>query len=165
MHKILIIGLLLSIFISCKDKTQEVATDSNSGYELSTEAWPNKLRVNSEVRAILAEWPEYVAMDVSFDALYNAANIEDLRLTLENIIEEQKLLEVSEYPEEFDKPQIKSRQKVFKTYVLKVKGDLIYRLDPEASVHEMINSYNALRNQFNVMLNSRLDTKLILDEE
>lgn len=165
MHKIVIIGLLLSIFISCKDKTQEVATDSSSGYELSTEAWPNKLRVNSEVRAILAEWPEYVAMDVSFDALYNAANIEDLRLTLENIIEEQKLLEVSEYPEEFDKPQIKSRQKVFKTYVLKVKGDLIYRLDPEASVHEMINSYNALRKQFNVMLNSRLDTKLILDEE
>jgi len=165
MHKILIIGLLLSMFVSCKDKTQEVGADSSSGYELSTEEWPNKLRVNSEVRAILGEWPEYIAMDVSFDALYNAANIEDLRLTLENIIEEQKLLEVSEYPEEFDKPQIKSRQKVFKTYVLKVKGDLIYRLDPEASVHEMINSYNALRNQFNVTLNSRLDTKLIFDEE
>jgi len=153
------------MFASCKERTQEVAADDTSGYELSTEKWPNKLSVNSKVRAILGEWPEYNAMDVSFDAIYNAANIEDLRLTLENIIEEQKLLEDSEYPKEFDKPQIKSRQKVFKTYVLKVKGDLIYRLDPETSVHEMINSYNALRKQFNVMLNNTLDTKLILDEE
>lgn len=153
------------MFVSCKEKAQEVAADNNTGYEIYTEEWPNKLRVNPEVKSILVEWPEYIAMDVSFDALYNAANIEDLRLTLENIIEEQKLLEESEYPEEFDKAQIKSRQKVFKTYVLKVKGDLIYRLDPEASVHEMINSYNALRNQFNVMLNSKLDTKLILEQE
>ncbi len=165
MHKILIIGFLLFMFVSCKEKTQEVGVDDTSGYELSTEEWPNKLSVNSKVRAILGEWPEYNAMDVSFDAIYNAANREDLRLTLENIIEEQKLLEDSEYPEEFDKPQIKSRQKVFKTYVLKVKGDLIYRLDPKASVHEMINAYNALRKQFNVMLNNTLDTKLILDEE
>ena len=165
MHKILILGLLFFMFVSCKGKTQKVAVDDTSGYELSTEKWPNKLSVNSKVRAILGEWPEYNAMDVSFDAIYNAANIEDLRLTLENIIEEQKLLEDSEYPNEFDKPQIKSRQKVFKTYVLKVKGDLIYRLDPEVSVYEMINAYNALRKQFNVMLNNTLDTKLILDEE
>ena len=165
MHKILILGLLLFMFVSCKEKTQEVAVDDTSGYELTTEKWPNKFSVNSKVKAILSEWPEYNAMDVSFDAIYNAANIEDLRLTLENIIEEQKLLEASEYPKEFDKPQIKSRQKVFKTYVLKVNGDLIYRLDPEASVYEMINAYNALRKQFNVMLNNTLDTKLILDEE
>jgi len=153
------------MFVSCKEKTQEVAVDDTSVYELSTEKWPNKLSVNSKVRAILGEWPEYNAMDISFDAIYNTGNIEDLRLTLENIIEEQKLLEDSEYPNEFDKPQIKSRQKVFKTYVLKVKGDLIYRLDPEVSVYEMINAYNALRKQFNVMLNNTLDTKLILDEE
>ena len=165
MHKILIIGLLLFMFVSCKEKTQEVAVDDSSGYELSTEKWPNKLSVNSKVRAILDEWPEYNAMDISFDAIYNASNIEDLRLTLENIIDEQKLLEDSKYPKEFDKPHIKGRQKVFKTFVLKVKGDLIYRLDPETSVHEMINAYNALRKQFNVMLNNTLDTKLILDEE
>lgn len=165
MHKLFIVGLLLFIIVSCKEKTQEVTVDDTSGYELSAEEWPNKLSVNSKVKAILGEWPEYSAMDVSFDAIYNAANIEDLRLTLENIIEEQKLLEDSKYPKEFDKPQIKSRQKVFKTYILKVKGDLIYRLDPEASVREMIHAYNALRKQFNVMLNNTLDTKLILEEE
>ncbi|MCP4977273.1 MAG: hypothetical protein GY931_14025 [Maribacter sp.] len=165
MHKLLIVCLLVFTFLSCKEKTQEVTDEDTSGYELSTENWPNKLSVNSKAKTILGEWPEYSAMDISFDAIYNAANREDLSLTIENIIEEQKLLEDSTYPAEFDKPQIKGRQKVFKTYVLKVKGDLIYRLDPEASVHEMINAYNALRKQFNVMLNNTLDTKLILDEE
>jgi len=165
MHKLLIICLLLFTLVSCNEKTQDSAIQDTSGYELSTKEWPNKLSVNSRVKAILSEWPEFNTMDTSFDAIYNAANREDLSLTIENIIEEQKLLEDSTYPKEFDKPQIKGRQKVFKTYVLKVKGDLIYRLDPEASIHEMINAYNALRKQFNVMLINTLDTKLILDEE
>lgn len=165
MRIILFGGLLFLMLGSCKDKTQELAVEEDAGYELSTEKWPKKLSVNSKVKAILREWPEFNAMDISFDALYNADNREDLSLTIENIIEEQKLLEDSEYPKEFDKPQIKSRQKVFKTYVLKVKGDLIYRLDPEASVHEMINAYNNLRKQFNVLLSSALDSSLILDEE
>ena len=157
--------MLLLTFVSCKEKTDEVAEDDTSRYGLSTENWPKKLKVNSKVNAILKEWPEYMAMDLSFDAIYNVADREDLSLTMENIIEGQKLLEDSIYPEEFDKPQIKSRQMVFKTYVLKVKGDLIYRLDPEASVHEMIGSYNTLRKQFNVIINNALDAKLILDEE
>lgn len=165
MRIMLFAGVLLFIFCSCKDKSQETVVEQDSGYELSTEKWPRKLNVNPKVQAILREWPEFNAMDISFDALYNADNREDLSLTVENIIEEQKLLEDSKYPKEFDKPQIKSRQKVFKTYVLKVKGDLIYRLDPEDSVHEMINAYNDLRKQFNVLLSSTLDPSLILDEE
>ena len=165
MRIILVTGLLFFIFFSCKDKTQEVAVEEDSGYELSTEKWPKKFSVNPKVQAILREWPEFNAMDISFDALYNADNREDLSLTIENIIEEQKLLEDSKYPKEFDKPQIKSRQKVFKTYVLKVKGDLIYRLDPEESVHEMINAYNSLRRQFDILLSSTLDPSLILEEE
>jgi len=165
MHKLLIVGVLLLTAFSCKEKVQELSVEDPSGYELSTEKWPKKFKVNSEVKAILNEWPEYITMDISFDAIYNAANRDDLSLTVENIIEEQKLIEASSYPKEFDKPQIKSRQKVFKTYVLKVKGDLIYRLDPEESVIEMIDAYNAQRKQFGIVLSNVLDTKLILGEE
>ena len=113
---------------------------------------------------ILKDWSEFDAVETSFDALYNVENREDLKLVIEDLIEKQKLLEASEYPEIFDKPQIKSRQKVFKTYFLRVKGNLEYRLDPQEPVLEMINAYNAVRNQFNVSLNNTLDTKLILGE-
>ena len=79
-------------------------------------------------------------------------------------MEKQNALAVSNYPEIFDKPQVKSRQKVFKTYILKVRATLEYRKDPMESTIEMVNAFNGLRNQFNVMVNYNLDTKMILDE-
>ncbi len=164
MHKLIFVGVLFLILVSCKEKVQEGNQEDAIVQELPTKKWPRKLSVDPKASTILREWPEYNAMDISFDAIYNISNKEDLSLTIENIIEEQKLLEDSEYPIEFDNPQIKSRQKVFKTYVLKVKGDLIYRLNPQESVLEMINAYNTLRKQFNVIVNNTFDSKLLLDE-
>ena len=165
MHKILIAMVVIFLSVSCKETVKEETDQDASRYEITTDTWPKKIAVDPKVNAILKEWPEYMAMDISFDAIYNAVNREDLSLTIENIIEEQKLLEDSSYPNEFDIPQIKSRQKVFKTYVLKVKGDLIYYLDPEPSVHQMIIAYNLLRKKFNGVVNQTLDAKLILEEE
>lgn len=165
MHKILIAVVVIFLSVSCKEKAKEEGDQDASRYEIATDTWPKKIGVDPKVNTILKEWPEFMAMDISFDAIYNAVNREDLSLTIENIIEEQKLLEDSTYPKEFDIPQIKSRQKVFKTYVLKVKGDLIYYLDPEPSVHQMIVAYNLLRKKFNGVVNQTLDAKLILEEE
>ncbi len=165
MHKLLITVVVLFISISCKETVKEETGQNTSRYEITTDTWPKKIPVDPKVNAILREWPEFLAMDISFDAIYNAVNREDLSLTIDNIIEEQNLLEDSSYPKEFDIPQVKSRQKVFKTYVLKVKGDLIYYLDPEPSVHQMIVAYNLLREKFNGVVNQTLDAKLILEEE
>ena len=164
MHKFFIAVVLFFVSVSCKEKVKEEVDKDPSRYEITTDKWPNKRAVDPKANAILKEWPEFMAMDLSFDAIYNAVNREDLRLTIENIIEEQKLLEESNYPKELDIPQIKSRQKVFKTYVLKVKGDLIYYLNPEASIHEMIEAYNLLREKINAVVNNTLDVKLILEE-
>ena len=165
MHKLLITVVVLFISVSCKETVKEETDQDASRYEITTDTWPKKIPVDPKVNAILREWPEFLAMDISFDAIYNAVNREDLSLTIDNIIEEQNLLEDSSYPKEFDIPQVKSRQKVFKTYVLKVKGDLIYYLDPEPSVHQMIVAYNLLREKFNGVVNQTLDAKMILEEE
>lgn len=159
--------LLILIFIgftSCQEKKAKLVSSDSSSYELSTEKWPNKLDIDSKAQDILKDWAEYNAFETSFDALYNVANRDDLSLTIEDLIEKQNDLETSEYPETFDKPQVKSRQKVFKTYLLKVKGDIFYRMDPQESVVAMIKAYNAFRNQFNVVVNNTLDTDLILEE-
>ncbi|MBD1261558.1 hypothetical protein HZY62_13215 [Maribacter polysiphoniae] len=165
MHKFLVVLVVFLVSVSCKEKKDETGGEDASRYEIVTDKWPKKLAVDPKAEAILKQWPEYMAMDVGFDAIYNAANKEDLSLTIDDLINEQKLLEDSTYPKEFDSPQIKSRQKVFKTYLLKVKGDLVYFLDPETSVHEMIESYNIMREQFNAVVNHTLDAKLILDQE
>jgi phosphate-selective porin len=165
MGKTFIVGTVLLLFFSCKgDKAKDVTQDT-SAFDISTEKWPEKSKVNPKASIVLKNWPEFNALETSFDALYTVANTEDLSLVLEDLIEKQKLLADSEYPEEFDKPQIRSRQKVFQTFILKTKNDLEYRIDVQQSVLEIINAHNALLNQFNVIVNNTLDIKTLLDED
>lgn len=164
MERIILLALVCMGFISCREKNPELVSNDTNSYEISTEKWPEKLDLSPKAQDILEEWPEFNALETSFDALYTVSNREDLSLDIEDLIEKQNALEASEYPDTFDRPEVKSRQKVFKTYMLKVKGDLFYRKDPQESVLQMINAYNAFRNQFNVIVNNTLDTDLILEE-
>lgn len=164
MARFFLLMMIGVVFTSCKDRNPELVSNDISSYEISTEKWPKKSVVSPKAKEVLEDWDEYNAFQTSFDALYNVANRDDLGLTIDDLIEKQKALEASEYPETFDRPQVKSRQKVFKTYMLKVKGDLYYRKNPEKSVLQMITAYNAFRNQFNVVVNNTLNTDLILEE-
>jgi hypothetical protein len=83
---------------------------------------------------------------------------------LDDLVEKQKALEDSEYPPAFDLPQVRSRQRVMKTFILKTRAAVEYRVDATDPAVEMIEAYNAMRNQFNVIVNNTFDTKLILDE-
>ncbi|MGB7395852.1 MAG: hypothetical protein WA913_15815 [Pricia sp.] len=164
MAKFILLFIMVLGFFSCQDKKPELESDGTSSYEISTENWPKKSDINAKAQSVIENWTEYDALEASFDAMYTVANRDDLSLIIDDIIEKQKALETSEYPVRLDKPEIKSRQKVFKTYMLKVKGDLFYRLDPRESVIQMIDAYNALRNRFNVIVNNTLDTRLLLEE-
>ncbi|MDO6516400.1 hypothetical protein [Zobellia uliginosa] len=163
MKRIFFFSAMLVLFLSCKEEKQESTAENTESYEINTENWDKKLAVKPKAEAILKDWAEFAALETSFDALYTVANRDDLNLVIENLVAKQNELEESTYPETFNVPQVKSRQKVFKTYALKVKGDLFYRTDPEESVVQMIEAYNAFRNQFNVVVNNTLDTDLILD--
>ena len=85
-------------------------------------------------------------------------------MVLEDLIEKQKELADSEYPVVFDKAQVKSRQKVFHTFILKTKGNLIYRLDEQKSVLEMIDAHNEMMNQMNKITSNTLDLNTLLKE-
>lgn len=164
MHKTFIFGLLLLLLFSCKQNKANVDQTDTSAFDITTEKWPKKANVNAKATNLLKNWPEYNALETSFDALYTVENREDLSLVLEDLIEKQKLLAGSTYPVDFNESQIKSRQKVFHTFLLKVKGNMEYQLDVDEPVLAMINAHNALLNQFNVIMN-RLDINTLLDEE
>ena len=164
MRLIWIISIAFCLLYSCKRNQNQDPLTENTEFEFDVQELPIRVAVNTESMAILEEWPEYVTFDYSFDAIYNTSNNEDLILVIENLIEKQKLWEESTYPEKFDIPQIKSRQRVLKTYLLKVKAALDYKSEFLETTVEMIQSYNALRIQFNVVMNSTLDPKLLFDE-
>jgi len=157
----LIVFILLG---SCKQQATIETAEEKAEVFFNVDSLPKPNVINKQAMTILKEWQEFNGLETTFESLYRVANREDLELVIEDLIEKQKSLEASTYPVTFDKPQIKSRQKVFKTYILKTKGNMEYRVGTKASTIEMINAYNAFRNQFNVIVNSKLDTILILGE-
>lgn len=159
----LFLGLFF-IAISCKQDNTNLGKEDSAVFEVNIEKWPKKVKLNSKATAILEAWPEFNALENSFDALYTIENNEDLSLALDNIVEKQKLMTSSVYPDDFDNAQIKSRQKVFLTFLLKVKGTIEYDLDSQKPLLEIIHAHNALLNQFNIIMN-RLDINILLDEE
>ncbi|MFC4096101.1 hypothetical protein [Euzebyella saccharophila] len=163
MRRLFFIPLVILFVFACKNKTEIVENTGEETYELNAEKWPKKQVVNSLAMDVLKDWDEFQSFETNFDALYRVENKDDLGLTIDDLIEKQKVLTASTYPEVFDIPQIKSRQKVFLTYLHKIKGDLHYRLNPDESILQMFEAYNAFRNQFNVTMNNTLDTNLILE--
>lgn len=165
MNKTFITSFFLLLVISCKTDKDQATTETSSSFEIETEEWPRKTIPNSKTKEILKDWEAFNALETSFDAIYNIGNTEDLNLVLEDLIEKQKALSESEYPEPYDKPQIKSRQKALYTYILKIKGDLVYRVDTKESVVQMIEAHNAMLYQMNLISSNTLDLKTLLEEE
>lgn len=156
--------MLLLLIFSCRQNQGTDLANSDVTIEFNGSELPQRVRINAKAMEILNEWPEYLDFDDRFNALYNASNNEDLRLITEDLVEKQKLWEASAYPETFDIAQIKSRQKVLKTYLLQLNSALEYKTDYISPTRDIVEAYNALRNQFNVTINSKLDPKLLTDE-
>ena len=164
MKRLVCCAILVLVAIACGDNKEQAETETAVASQWAIDSLPKPAALNSKSLQILKEWPEFNALDQSFDAFYKAENREDLILIVEEFVEKQNILAASEYPEEFNIPQIKSRQKVLKTFILKTKAALEYRTDLHEPTKELIIAYNALREQFNVTVNNTLDTNLILLE-
>jgi len=164
MRKVFVLLTVLAVVTSCKKPQKQSGIGDTIEQEFDMEKWPKKTMANAKASKILDEWTEYVDFQTSFDRLFKMENSEDLALLLEDLIEKHKNLTESDYPMEFDKPHIKSRQVALKTFILKTKGSLEYRLDLQEPLIEMIESFNALSNQFNVIVNNTFDAKLILEQ-
>lgn len=165
MSKIIFFLSLIVLVASCKEEVKETTVVHESLWQSTKDSLPVKIGLDTKAHAILKDWLEYNALDKSFDKMYSSDYIEDFELVIDEIIENQKKLEESEYPEKFNIQQIKGRQKLFKTFVLKTKGDLEYRQNPTESMIQMIKAYNDLRNQFNVVVNNTLPEELLKNEE
>ncbi len=161
MPKIYYLFVLFLVISSCRDDKVISEDNSDTGWDLVASALPGKIALNPKSEAIISDWVAYKTFDTNFDRIYKATYREDLVLIIDDLVENQKLLEASTYPTEFDIPQVKGRQKIVKTFILKTKGNLEYRQDPKMAIEEMIAAYNGFRNQFNVVVNNTLPKDLI----
>lgn len=156
---------VLLLWTACKNNNATPDKIADESLAFNYQKMPKKIELNPEATQLVEDWIEFKTLSSSFDVLYKARNNEDLILAIDDLIEKEKLLEASTYPGILDDLQIKSRQRVLKTYFLKVKASILNNHDTTAPSIEMLEAYNAFRKQFNVVVNSQLDEKLILDEE
>jgi hypothetical protein len=164
MKKIMSVFFLLLLSVACQESAVSIADKKKEQQFLKVEALPQRVILNAKASGIIKDWLEFNAFNTGFDALYSVENEEDLALVLDDLVERQKSLEDSEYPATFDLPQVRSRQKVVKTFILKTRAAVEYRVDATEPAVEMMEAYNAMRNQFNVIVNNTLDTQLLSDE-
>ena len=157
--------IIFLIVLGCKEK-QSTTVDSQEDLQaFNYQKLPKKLEVSPQAAAILDEWPEFTALNSSIDVLYKSTNNEDLSLAIDDLLTKEKEFSESSYPEPFDSFQVKSRQRVFRTLLLKVKASILNKSDTTGPTIELLETYNTIRQQFNSIISSQLDTKLILNEE
>ncbi len=165
MRKLFYLLILFTVFFGCKQKQENNGGDNAADREFNYQKLPNKAALNPDALTVVEDWTEFKAFNESIDVLYKATNNEDLILAVDDLIEKERQLRDGNYPEPFNTLQVKSRQQVIMTYLLRVKSHILENQETTSPTVDMIEAYNALRNQLNNIVNSQLDKKLILDEE
>ncbi|WP_350284438.1 hypothetical protein [uncultured Croceitalea sp.] len=165
MQKILFLLVFPLLVIGCKKGEKQVADNTDNIALFTFQDMPRKQPINQEAQNILNEWQEFKDLESSFEVFDRAGNNEDLILAIDDLLEKEKALGQSAYPETFDKPQIKSRQRIFRTFLLKTQASLADQTDVNEPIKQMLGANNALRKQFNVLVNNKLDIELILNEK
>lgn len=164
MARLCFISFYLLLVYGCRDAAETEVVAATAAENLKGAEFPEKTVLRPGVRDIVNGWTEFQELENSMQSLYRVENREELQLLLDDLIDNEKALAESEYPDLFNKPQVFSRQKVFKTRLLQVKANLEYRKETSTAVEDMIGAYNIFCNQFNVLLHSNLDTDLLSDD-
>ncbi|MEL6305934.1 MAG: hypothetical protein AAFQ20_14255 [Bacteroidota bacterium] len=165
MRKMKVFFIVLLSLWGCKEKPKEVVEQKAEIDFFDYRKMPKKHQVTSKVDSLLAPWKEFQMFTSSLGVLYKATTAEDLALAVEDVLEKEAELYKSEYPEAFDKSQVKSRQRVLRTYLLKVKADIANKIDATPATVEMLQANNEFHEQFDIVLGNVLNSELILDDE
>ena len=109
MPKIIFYLIVILLASSCKETVSEIENVQEWQWDV-TDSLPNKVSIDSKAQTILNDWKDFMALERSFDKIYSTENREDFVLIVDELVENQKKMEVGIYPTAFDIPQIKGRQ-------------------------------------------------------
>lgn len=164
MQKFFILLLCFLFLEGCNtgDGKDQVASATQSWSAL--DSLPTPAVINTTAREILGDWPQFESLEKRIAVLPEVDNREELKLLVEELIQISKQIEINAIPEPFEQPSVRSRHKVVRTYLEKVDAALYYRLDHREPLLELMDTYNALREQFNVIVNSTLTPEIFENE-
>ena len=165
MMRPLVLGSICLMIMACSPKQKEEVATVVEPMGFSIQDYGKLVEVTPEVAEELSTWAEYNAYMESFAVLERATNSEDVKLAVDDLIEKEKEWALSDYPEAFDRVQLKSRQRVLRTFLFKLRANLLDNRKIDAAMQQFILASNALRSQYNSLSGETFDAKLILDED
>lgn len=147
-HKALFFLFAVLFLIGCGDSDAPQTTEEEEAQVVEV-AIPQPVTLRPQVIQMLEGWTAYKDWADRMDALLKTEDEGEVLLLAEEILELSQALENSEFPEDADKPSVRSRIRVVRTFLLKLKEDFHYQLNYRESQLLTANAYNALREQFN----------------
>lgn len=164
MAKISVFLIALLILAACNTKAEEASETPAEVSESGELSLPATAQLDPGARAVLDGWAEFRSLEDRMAILAETRDEEEMKLLLEELNQICQRLEESTFPEVFDEPSVRSRIKVIQTYLGKLDAALFYRLDYQEPLKELMTSYNALREQFNVIVRNTLRPEFFEDE-
>jgi hypothetical protein len=148
--------LILSIIlvVSCRQAAVEAKADAEVTGLVSQEAaefptLPKLISLHKFTEAKAVGWGPFQGMHQQMVTLQDVFTSEALALKLEEIETACRDFEAAPFPVVFDKPAVRSRAKVVRTFVQKTRADLYYREDYAPDLIQVVRTYNALLRQLN----------------
>lgn len=153
------------LLLSCGDK-QDASKESiaNQALNLDFSDLPTFKPLTPAVVAELENWPAFISFSDRMKAIFVVVSKPDLKLLVQELLEKETNLTQENYPEVFNIAAVKSRQRLVKTYLLKINAALEMQQDPRAPTLELLQAFNDLRLQLNIQKAPKLDLNTLKDE-
>jgi hypothetical protein len=145
---------------ACRDAKEGVVVQTTQTPDSISAALPAEVRILPGTQEAVASWVAFSKFESRMGALLKSGQPEETILLVEELLELTKEIETSEFPEVFDRPAVRSRLKVIRTFLLKVQADFHYRKDPGKSMISLAEAYNAWREQLNRAAGFKLDPEI-----
>ena len=142
--------LSLVVFVSCRQATAEVeVAEVASQVAEDFPTLPKLIRIHKFTKAKMVGWGPFNGLHEQMTALQEVFTREALVLKLEEVEAACRDFESAPFPVVFDRPAVRSRAKVVRTFIQKTQADLHYREDFAPDLIQVVRSYNALVRQLN----------------
>jgi hypothetical protein len=135
--------------LSCGEKQVEKQEATGVSISLDYSDLPDFRPLSIKADSIVKEWPAFDALDQRMAALKLVVSLPDLKMLISELIEKEGAILKDGYPKDFNTPEVKSRQRLLRTYLLKTQALIDQSQDPKAATLETIEAFNSLKDQLN----------------
>lgn len=152
MRKIWFLGSLLAgvLILACTKKGGSDSLETAIEDTLKVvQKMPSLISMKSKTSSETASWGTFKNFETEIKRLEEVKQ-EDISFVIDELINKEKLLSESDFPEKFNTPSVKSRIIVLKTYILQTKAAIDNREGIQSlnkQKMKIFNAYNALLGQ------------------